>query len=105
MVFGLLCVAGLAFAAEPEYVIAIRDHRFYPSELTIPADTKVRIVIDNRDSTPGEFDSHPLNREKHVPANSKETLFIGPLSPGRYAFEGESRGDPPTSEKGVLVVR
>ncbi|HXR35544.1 MAG TPA: cupredoxin domain-containing protein [Candidatus Binataceae bacterium] len=103
--FGLILFAGLAMAEEPEYVISIRDHHFHPSELTIPAETKVRIVIDNRDSTPEEFDSHPLNREKHVPANSKETIFIGPLSPGRYPFEGESRGDPTTADKGVLVVR
>jgi len=103
--FGLLSIAGSALAAEPEYIITIRDHRFHPSELTIPAQTKVRIVIDNKDSTPEEFDSHPLNREKHVPANSQETIFIGPLSPGRYPFEGESRGDPTTADKGVLVVR
>jgi len=105
IVYAVLLLAGLATAAGPEYVIVIRDHHFHPAELTIPADTKVRIVIDNRDATPGEFDSHPLNREKHVGANSRETLFIGPLAPGRYAFEGESRGDPPVPDKGVLIVR
>jgi hypothetical protein len=102
---GCWFLAGAALAAEPEFILTIRDHRFHPSEIVIPADTKVRIVIDNKDPTPEEFDSHPLNREKHVGPNSRETIFIGPLAPGRYAFEGESRGDPPAADKGVLVVR
>lgn len=105
MLLGLVFLAGSTIAAEPEYVITIRDHLFYPAELKIPAGTKVRIVIDNKDSTPEEFDSHSLNREKHVPANAIETIFIGPLAPGRYEFEGENRGVPPVAAKGVIVVR
>ena len=67
----------------------LEGHRFTPSEIRIPANVKVRLVIDNRDASAEEFDSHALNREKVVPAKSKVTLFIGPLAPERYPFIGE----------------
>ncbi len=88
---------------EPEYVIKIVRHQFVPAELHIPKGTKVRIVLDNQDDTADEFDSHSLNREKHVPAKSQVAIFIGPLAPGRYIYEGESEvaGGPAL---GVIVV-
>ncbi len=75
---------------EPEYVIRIVHHQFVPAELHIPTGIKVRIVLDNQDDAAEEFDSHSLNREKHVPAKSQATIFIGPLAPGRYVYESES---------------
>src|SRR6516162_11125234 len=96
----IFCVAGWlqlsVFAApsfagtEPEYVIKILHHQFVPAELHIPQGIKVRIVLDNQDDTAEEFDSHSLNREKHVQPKSQAVIFIGPLAPGRYVYEGES---------------
>ena len=85
----LLAVRVLA-GPEPEYVIRIVHHQFVPAELHIPTGIKVRIVLDNQDDTGEEFDSHSLNREKHVPPKSQATIFIGPLAPGRYVYESES---------------
>jgi len=85
----LLAVAGGAVAAEPEFALTIRDHRFTPAEIRIPANQKVRLVVDNQDATPEEFDSHALNREKVIPGGSKAVIFVGPLAPGRYPFMGE----------------
>ena len=76
--------------SEPEYVIKISHHQFVPAELHIPTGIKVRIVLDNQDDTAEEFDSHSLNREKHVQPKSQAVIFIGPLAPGRYVYEGES---------------
>jgi len=87
----LLIHGGAAAEPEPEFLIQIKDHQFVPAQLRIPAGIKVRIVVDNQDDTPEELDSHSLNREKHIPARSRVTLFIGPLEPGRYAFAGEER--------------
>jgi hypothetical protein len=110
MTRGVLCAVWLLFAAEslavaaePEYTIKILDHRFVPAELHIPTGLKVRIVLDNQDDTADEFDSHSLNREKHIPAKSQAVIFIGPLAPGRYIYEGESdvAGGPAL---GVIVV-
>src|SRR5271165_5821701 len=93
-----------AIAAEPEFLIQIKDHRFIPAELQIPAGIKVQIIIDNQDDTPEEFESYSLNREKHVPPKSRVTLFIGPLSAGRYVYQGEDRVDG-AATLGVIEAR
>lgn len=85
-----LAAAGAACAAgEPEFALAIHDHRFTPSEIRVPASVKIKLIVDNQDAAPEEFDSHALNREKVIPGKSKATIFIGPLAPGRYPFMGE----------------
>ena len=87
--FLVLILSGPVLAADPEFTIQLREHRFTPSELKVPAGVKVKLVIDNQDATPEEFDSFTLNREKIVFPNSKGIVFIGPLKPGRYEFIGE----------------
>ena len=88
-------------AATPVMEIEIKDHLFNPSELVIPANTKVKLVIKNLDPTPEEFESYELNREKVIAGNSKAVLFIGPLPPGEYPFFGEFY--PKTAQGKVLV--
>ena len=57
--------------------------------------------MHNQDSTPEEFESHDLNREKVVPPGAKATIYIGPLKPGRYKFFGEYHE---ATAKGVIVA-
>ena len=78
-----------AYAGDDVYTLIIKDHRFQPAEITIPAGKKVKLLVENQDATPEEFDSHSLNREKVIVGNGKATIYIGPLAPGRYSFEGE----------------
>ena len=85
----LSLLPGLSIAADLEYALTLRDHRFEPAELRVPAGQKIKLVIDNQDATPEEFESHELNREKVVPGKSKSPLFIGPLKAGRYPYIGE----------------
>jgi len=75
--------------AAPEFKIEIKNHLFFPAELTIPADTKVKLRIFNRDDTNEEFESYDLNREKVIMGNSQTVIFVGPLKPGSYEFFGE----------------
>jgi len=89
------------FAAKPIFEIEIRDHLFVPDELTIPADTKVKLVIYNRDPTPEEFESFELNREKVILGSSKAIIFVGPLKPGTYPFFGEFN---PKTAQGRIIV-
>ena len=91
-----------AFGADGEYALVIQDHRFQPSELTIPAGKKVKLLIENRDATPEEFESHALNREKVIPGKSSASIFIGPLKPGRYPFVGEFNEK---TAQGVIVAQ
>ncbi len=90
-----------AHAAEDEVLLTIKDHRFEPKELKVPAGKRIKLIVHNQDATPEEFESHALNREKVVPAGAKVVIFIGPLKAGRYEFYGEYN---PTSAKGVVVV-
>jgi len=102
----LTCVLALGaaslYAQEPEFRLVIRDHKFEPAELTIPAGKKVKLIIENMDATAEEFESHELNREKVVPAKGQVTVFVGPLKPGRYPFFGDFNKD---TAKGVLIVQ
>ena len=77
-----------AIAAE-EVTITIKDHKFTPSEVRIPAGQKVKLIIDNQDATPEEFESAELNREKIIPGKSKGSVYVGPLKAGKYPFMGE----------------
>ncbi len=85
----------------PEYRLVVRDHRFLPSQLTVPAHTKFKVLVTNQDSTPSEFESSDFNREKIVPPGSTVTLFIGPLVRGRYKFFDDFHQ---STGNGVLIV-
>ena len=74
LLFILALLPCLAVAADPDYVLSIRDHRFVPNELRVPAGKKIKLIIDNQDSTAEEFESHALNREKVIPPKSKASL-------------------------------
>jgi hypothetical protein len=90
------------FAATPVVEIEIKNHLFFPSEVVIPAETKVKLLIRNLDPTPEEFESYELNREKVISGSSKTVIFIGPLPPGEYPFFGEFY---PKTAQGKVVVK
>jgi len=72
-----------------EALLVIKDHRFQPAELKVPTGQRIKLTVHNQDSTPEEFESHKLNREKVIPGGAKAVIFIGPLKPGKYEFYGE----------------
>ena len=90
-----------ANAELPTFTIEIREHLFYPAEFQIPADTKVKLMVINQDSTPEEFESYELNREKVIMGGAKAIIFIGPLKAGRYPFFGEFN---PKTAQGTITV-
>jgi heme/copper-type cytochrome/quinol oxidase subunit 2 len=100
LVLGLM--SATAWAGIPEVRLNIRNHRYVPVELVIPANTKVKLLVVNEDATPEEFESHALNREKLVTGNATITVYIGPLKPGRYPFFGDFHQD---TAQGALIVR
>ena len=102
--FVFIALLGLAGAAEAatEYHVTIKDHKFEPATLEIPAGVKIKLLIENKDAGAEEFESHDLNREKIIPANSTGSVFIGPLQPGKYNFFGEFN---PATAQGTIVVK
>ena len=90
-----------AQAGKPVVEIEIRDHLFWPSEVIVPANTKIKLLVYNRDPTSEEFESYELNREKVIMGNRKGVIFIGPLLPGVYPFFGEFH---PETAQGKVIV-
>ena len=103
ILLGTLSLAAMTSgAAEPEIKLVLKDHRFVPAEVTAPAGQKLKLIIENQDATPEEFESYALNREKIVPAGGRIIVFVGPLQPGRYEFFGEFNAK---TARGWLVVQ
>lgn len=99
----LIGVASPAFADdEAERTIVIKNHRFEPAVVEVPAKVRVKLVIDNQDATSEEFESKDLRREKVVTGNSKATLWVGPLPKGEYGFYGEFHQD---TAQGKLIAK
>ena len=99
---GLLFGATAACAQDADVRLVIRDHKFVPAEVTVPAGRKIKLVIENQDATAEEFESYELNREKVVPPKGQVSIFVGPLKPGRYPFFGDFHKDTAT---GVLIAK
>ena len=102
----LAVVAGGIALAPPaaqaqNYTVTIKNHRFQPSELKVPAGKRVMVTVVNDDPTPEEFESHELKFEKVIPGKSKGVVRFGPLTKGRYPFFGEYHED---TAKGAIVV-
>ena len=101
LLYLILCLPSIALAAPLEFSLIIQDHKFQPAELHVPQGERVKLIVDNKDGTPEEFESYELNREKVIPGNSRTVIFVGPLKPGKYPFFGEFNAD---SAQGVLVA-
>jgi hypothetical protein len=93
--------ASVARAADMEMNLVIKNHRFEPAELKVPAQQRIKLTVQNLDKTPEEFESHALNREKVIPGGAKAVIYLGPLKPGRYEFMGEFN---PTTAKGLVIA-
>jgi plastocyanin len=103
LLFTLLLTSGTRLAAqEATFTLAIKDHKFQPTEIEIPAGKKVALIVKNEDPTPEEFESVQLRREKVVPGGQEITVYIGPLKPGRYEFFGDFN---PKTARGHIVVK
>lgn len=102
--FTLALLMPLAAIADDAVVftLVLKDHRFQPAELTVPAGKKIKLLIENRDETSDEFESFELNREKVLPGQRTTTLFIGPLEEGRYPYIGEFSEE---TAKGVIIAK
>ncbi len=85
-----------------EYKITIKDHKFIPDIVEIPAQTKIKLLVKNEDSTPEEFESHDFKREKIIPGGTEAKILVGPLAPGEYKFFGEFNEK---TAQGKLVVK
>jgi hypothetical protein len=92
---------GTAFAQET-FKLVIENHAFTPTSLSVPANVRFRIEVENRDPTPAEFESSDLRVEKIVVGGGKISVFVGPLKPGTYAFFDDYH---PDTAKGTMIAK
>ena len=102
MLLGALGIPGTALADEPQFTLLIKDHKFIPAELQVPAGAKVRLVVRNDDATPEEFESAELHREKVVAPGQQIIVIVGPLDAGTYGFFGDFHKD---TAQGKLIAK
>lgn len=98
----VLASAAVSAAEIVEFTVTIKNHRFEPAELVVPAGAKIKLLVQNQDATPEEFESHVLKREKVIPGNSSGVVMLGPLKPGKYPYFGEFHE---STAKGVIVAQ
>ncbi len=88
-----LCVCALVSAlsiakAEEEITIALemRDGVMAPNPLQVPANKKFRLEIRNTGTSPAEFESKDLRKEKVIAPGVTSVLVFRPLDPGEYIY-------------------
>lgn len=101
LAFGILALSLGTASAEDEVLVVIKDHRFSPSEIRVPANTKIKMIIRNEDVTAEEFESFSLNRERVIRPGRSITIFLSPLKPGVYEFFGDFH---PDTAKGTVIA-
>jgi len=104
----LLAAAGLFLAAAPAFAdpapiaLTLKDHKFSPAEITVPANQPVLLEVTNADALAEEFDSDSLKAENVIAGGQKGLVRIRPLKPGRYTFSGEYHSK---TAQGVVIVK
>ena len=90
-----------AQADDPTTVeVTLKDHRFSPAEIHVPAGKPTIITLHNNDATAEEFDSTALQVEKVIVGGRYGIIKLHPLGPGRFPFMGEFH---PDTAKGVVI--
>jgi plastocyanin len=97
----LLFVLAPTLARAQQLTLTIKDHKFTPSEIKVPANKRVQLTVVNDDATPEEFESRAMKVEKVIPGKTKVLVRVGPLKPGRYKYVGEFHE---ATAKGVVIA-
>ena len=70
----------------PTFRIELKDGAIVPDRLEVPAGVRFKILIANTGTTPVEFESLELKREKAVAPGDEVPLVFRRLDAGSYAF-------------------
>ncbi len=69
--------------------MTLKDHKFEPSHITVPANKPFIIRLKNVDKTPAEFESHDMKAEKIIAGGKTMPIRIRALKAGAYTFFDE----------------
>jgi hypothetical protein len=105
LALGIMLFAPATASAADPIILKLKDHRFTPSEVTVPAGQRLRIEVENQDATPAEFESSDLRIEKIVVPGGKIAVMAGPLKPGTYKFFDDYHPDTATGTMTAVESR
>jgi Cupredoxin-like domain len=107
--FFLIAAAALTLTATnghaedmPVFSIEFKDGVITPLRLEVPARRAFKIELHNTGTTPAEFESIELHREKVLAPQSTSFIVFRTLDPGEYKFFDDFHPDAPQA---VLVVK
>lgn len=105
----LLAAATLALHATkghaedmPVFSIEFKDGVITPLRLEVPARRAFKIELHNTGTTPAEFESTELHREKVLAPQSTSFIVFRTLDPGEYKFFDDFHPDAPQA---LLVAK
>jgi hypothetical protein len=89
------CAAQPALADDPTFRIDLKDGVITPLTLEVPANTRIRLEVTNSGTSPAEFESVQLKKEKVIAAGNSSVMVIRNLDPGTYDFFDDFHIDMP----------
>jgi heme/copper-type cytochrome/quinol oxidase subunit 2 len=93
---------GPARADDPVFRIEFNDGKLEPQRLEVPANTRFKLELVNSGTTPAEFESVELRKEKVIAPGVTTSMVIKNLEPGEYHFFDDFHLDTPPA---VLVAK
>ncbi len=102
LALGLVALPGAMAQDLPTFHLLIRNARFEPATIEVPANTKFRLLIKNEGPGAEEFESVELRKEKVLAPGASSFLIFQPLKPGVYKFFGDFH---PETAQGQIVAK
>ena len=97
----LLATAPAGADDMPVIKVEMRDGVILPSTIEVPANTRFKLEITNTGTSPVEFESTELKREKALAAGATSAIVFRTLDPGSYAVFDDFHPD----AKATLVAK
>jgi uncharacterized cupredoxin-like copper-binding protein len=97
-----LLVSRGALAADDVVKLVMRDGKFDPAVVEVPAGKRFKLEVVNEGKKAMEFESKDLKQEKIIAPGKSATMTINALKPGEYKFFDEFNE---ATGQGKLVVR
>ena len=87
---------------DPVFTIKFADGKIDPPVVEVPANRRFKLILQNEGTTPVEFESNELRREKVLGAGTSSFIVIKRLDPGEYQFFDDFHLDTPPAK---LIAR
>ncbi len=73
----------------PTFHIAMKDGRFSPERVEVPAGKRIKLVLKNEGRTAAEFENLTMHVEKVLAGGVTSFVVLHNLKPGEYRFVDE----------------